>query len=936
MSSSVIDYYKIIDKTPIGKRGDLYLYRTPGGKIVGTTTAPTTPGGKSYSYLTGKSRGSPGTTGTPYTQAQLNAQKTQQAQLELQRQAQAETTRLADIKQQTIVTSRFQTKSTGGKQLSDPYFRTKQFGKEYSEYQRRLQEEAKRKGRNLYLSEKEKIGGDVFKIKSETEKSKLIIKQKLLTPEQEKDRLKFEIRKRQRESEGKPLFTGLEIQSLQLQANLNTLYSGMEGELLPGRTGITNIPQSNLSKVIGKGFDYYDIVKEKYKGAEEKTSKLLFSGLKEKGVTPRVVSKKLFDTVPGLDVEDFKPIPGTFISRIHKKLEPYSLKQFGAGYITGVITGIYEKPLKTTLTLGLFLTLPVFTSITLAKPIGALTKLYPKATPLISKGVSYGLGGIYGYTIVKRVSSAESLYLKGFKLGEITTTELLPMGLGLKIGTYGVRRYTLFKELKSYTKQLPPQKQLEFKSKLLEAKALKGVSPKVQELSLERLKLLEKYPETQKQLLAYAKKQKSTLIHGGSIAQQTQLEKVLKLPTKRPGDWDIYVKSLMGETRLGNIYAGDIKNILKGTGIKRVTYGGGKVKIGGEKLIEFHPYESYLKANIEQTLPWYRTAKSGITKTPSGIKVLRLDIQLQRKLIGGYLEPYISGKHRLKDIPAAETIRLSLMETARKQQLKIKDFKTPTYLKTPITPIVDRRVLLGGGTPGVSDYYSYKPTKITTPYTPYKPTKITTPYTPYKPTKITAPYAPYKPTKTRYKPTKTKTPSIIFRTTKPKKTKSIYSPFIPKPTLFPPKKYPPYTPITKPFNYKFYKFTSSHFNVQKKPSGKFPVFVRRFGKWRLKGYGKTSAEAVLIGKKYTLKTLGRSFYVGGKQPLTILPQFRTKKERVGQIFIEKTKYLGGSTLGTRTEKAEIKFYRGLSPRKKRSKIKTRKASKSKTKRRKKK
>jgi hypothetical protein len=91
-----------------------------------------------------------------------------------------------------------------------------------------------------------------------------------------------------------------------------------------------------------------------------------------------------------------------------------------------------------------------------------------------------------------------------------------------------------------------------------------------------------------------------------------------------------------------------------------------------------------------------------------------------------------------------------------------------------------------------------------------------------------------------------------------------------------------------------------------------PVFVRRFGKWKFFGSYPTSKLALKVGKEYSLKTLGRSFYIGGKQPKSIVPQFRTKKEKgIGQIFIQKTKYPGGSTLGTFGEKREIQMFRRM-------------------------
>jgi len=97
-----------------------------------------------------------------------------------------------------------------------------------------------------------------------------------------------------------------------------------------------------------------------------------------------------------------------------------------------------------------------------------------------------------------------------------------------------------------------------------------------------------------------------------------------------------------------------------------------------------------------------------------------------------------------------------------------------------------------------------------------------------------------------------------------------------------------------------------------KSVGRFPVYVRRFGEWKFKGYGKTPEQALLLGKRYSQRTLGRSFYVPGMKPQKVVPGFRTKQEKgKGIIFIEQTGKGAISTLGTETEKAEIQFYRAL-------------------------
>lgn len=115
-----------------------------------------------------------------------------------------------------------------------------------------------------------------------------------------------------------------------------------------------------------------------------------------------------------------------------------------------------------------------------------------------------------------------------------------------------------------------------------------------------------------------------------------------------------------------------------------------------------------------------------------------------------------------------------------------------------------------------------------------------------------------------------------------------------------PPKTPPFRPILKGLK------------LPKQTFGKFPVFARRFGKWKSIGFGSTKEQALLLGKRYSQKTLGRSFYVPGMKPQQLLPGFRTKIEKgKGLIYIQKTGKGLLSTLGSAGEKAEIKFYRGL-------------------------
>jgi len=136
------------------------------------------------------------------------------------------------------------------------------------------------------------------------------------------------------------------------------------------------------------------------------------------------------------------------------------------------------------------------------------------------------------------------------------------------------------------------------------------------------------------------------------------------------------------------------------------------------------------------------------------------------------------------------------------------------------------------------------------------------------------------------------------------------------PTTTPPRsptRTPPYYPrsstpkLPKLPKFKPYKQTKSR--------GRFTVLGRRFGKFSVVGVGRTREQAFSLGKKFATGTLGRSFTVRGSRRLK-LPGFRTKKESIGTVFIQKTGKGFKSTLGSIGEKQEIQLFRQAKTKKK--------------------
>ena len=86
---------------------------------------------------------------------------------------------------------------------------------------------------------------------------------------------------------------------------------------------------------------------------------------------------------------------------------------------------------------------------------------------------------------------------------------------------------------------------------------------------------------------------------------------------------------------------------------------------------------------------------------------------------------------------------------------------------------------------------------------------------------------------------------------------------------------------------------------------KYPVLVRRFGKFKIVGYGRTPGEALQIGRERVSKTLARTFAIPGLKP-TKIPGYKAKKEKKeGLVFIEPAK----RALAAPTEIKEIQYFK---------------------------
>ena len=490
----------------------------------------------------------------------------------------------------------------------------------------------------------------------------------------------------------------------------------------------------------------YEQTKEGYERAEEyiagKITRPVFEYLKERGATKEVIAEALLGR-PELQ----PPITSIFFKEL-----PRTQREIQKGMIVGILEDVEEKPIKQIALVGVG-RLAGYGIVGAEKGLRYF-KVGEKAITITGKVAGVGMGGLFAAGTAMELAEAETPREVGEKLGVIGKDVYL-FAAGMKDP---MRRLYLQREIRGLAQKLPVEQRMKFHETFKEAKTLRGIRPKVKTLDLSRLEAVENRPRAQEFLKEYFVSKKDIIV-GGSVSQQPQVELGIGR-TKRPTDIDLYIKKPFGwaEEVSGKEYAREIATGLRELGLV-ASARGGKVSVAGEKFIEFHPYASFLKLNIEQVTPIWFPARRGLVKTPEGIKILRLGIQAPRKVVGYYLEPVATGKVRLKDLPAYETIKESLLIT------KEGALKEPTWMGY-----------------GRKEYEMKLPTRFFEKVEPFKPPKVPKPKPTIRYRKVPD-YAPYKPPKV---------PPTFFYV--PKK--------IPKGFYVPPKKpiplIPPYIPPPEP------------------------------------------------------------------------------------------------------------------------------------------
>jgi len=101
----------------------------------------------------------------------------------------------------------------------------------------------------------------------------------------------------------------------------------------------------------------------------------------------------------------------------------------------------------------------------------------------------------------------------------------------------------------------------------------------------------------------------------------------------------------------------------------------------------------------------------------------------------------------------------------------------------------------------------------------------------------------------------------------------------------------------------FPKFGKSQ--PRKSRGGSFAVLGRRFGKFKVVGFGRTKGQALLFGKGWASRTLGTSFTIKGVTGKKSLKGFYTKKGKEGTVYTEK---IGRRLKKGGSEVKEIQLY----------------------------
>lgn len=396
--------------------------------------------------------------------------------------------------------------------------------------------------------------------------------------------------------------------------------------------------------------------------------KRISTKLKDLGVTDKNIKKfteRIFKPIPEVAKIDKKFTPfaervglAKFEEKITEKISKPSL-EVQKGFVEGAIKGARDEPIKTGLTFATFIAIPP--ALRGAAALGKLTKITPtlaRITPqaiktLAKVALTKGTLAAYVGATGLEVAQADTARGRGAVIGRKTTTEVIPFFLGSRIGVKGDLKLQLKQEFKKELDKLPADKRAAFEDYIKQSEVLGRFNPTVKNVKFNQVESIpdDAIPTIRK----FFKDQKITI--GGSAAQTAQL----KLDRKA-GDIDAYVP----EGKDPKALLKQLKSQLDKAGIERVGIGGGGrvLTIKGKKAIDFNNLERLL-GNISEVTPFYIPAKNYLVKTPEGIVIQRVGVQLKRKAVAGFVDPkrLATGKFK-KDLQDFKSIADQMFKSA--------------------------------------------------------------------------------------------------------------------------------------------------------------------------------------------------------------------------------------------------------------------------------
>lgn len=331
------------------------------------------------------------------------------------------------------------------------------------------------------------------------------------------------------------------------------------------------------------------------------------------------------------------------------------------GYGFGFYTGVREKPVTTAASFALSafgepaIAAAEFGLVKLAATSANAAKVV-KFLQVSGKVAGYGLLGYYGVSKTIEVAREPDIFSKGFKVGEISSTEIVPFAGGVPLGrrlSYPIQYRTSFeKGLQALPAKRQGQLRAEFKQlkgRLWEVRAGQTGPGEI------NFQLVESGTPTARDITRnFLIRNRKDFVLGGSLAQKPQVRDISKL---RPsGDIDIYsARTDLARLLSRELRAGGVSARTRGSKVYVTSEAG-----ASSKFIEFNPMEK-LNLNLATVMNPFLPRGTAFRETPEGIRIVRLRYQAARKLYGGFeVEVDTLGRARMgrysKDIPDYKNI----------------------------------------------------------------------------------------------------------------------------------------------------------------------------------------------------------------------------------------------------------------------------------------